>query len=285
MLSEALAIYGRRFVPLVLTCALSLVPANIVMAGSLVFGLASMGFGGVGEARTHSQQIAEQQRKLEEKPPATPEERDLRVQQLQREAAEGGTQFNSDFLRSVLQLLYAAFIAVAILLAGIALAHAAVVPLVLGGAEGPASAWAAVAARLRELGRTALIGVPLVALASLFLLVPGIAVACGFGFAIPVAMSERLAGKAALQRSWELMKGHWLPTLGIWALIATFTIAASAASALAPPGPWRAVISGAVRLLTYPYALILLVLLYQRAVSTSGGAPRPDSSAPGSAGT
>src|SRR5207302_878860 len=89
--------------------------------------------------------------------------------------------------------------------------------------------------------------------------------AVGFSLAIPAAMSERVAGRAALQRSWNLVRGQWAAAAGIWALTAVFTVAASAASGLVAPGPWRAVISSAVRLVTYPFPLVALVLLYQRA--------------------
>ncbi|MCA1826981.1 MAG: hypothetical protein ABR567_01290 [Myxococcales bacterium] len=285
MFGEALAIYRRRFGALVLTCALALVPANLLMSGTVLIGLAGMGAAGVGEAGTHTEQVQEKTRDLKESPPASPEERNARVNQLGREAFEGGSVFDAGLLRHAVPLAYAVLIVVTILLAGIALAHAAVVPLVLGGALGPAGAWATVASRLRELGRTAILGAPLVGLASLFCIVPGIIAAVGFSLAIPAAMSERLGGKAALQRSWNLLRGHWPMAVAAWALMAIFTVAASMASMLVAPGPWRSVVSGCVRLVTYPFPLVVLVLLYRKAVSTSAGSPRLDSSARGSPGT
>jgi len=112
--------------------------------------------------------------------------------------------------------------------------------------------------------------IPFVALGALFLLLPGIAVAVGFAFAVPVTMSEGISGRAALERSWSLMRGHWVPAIGVFALIAGLTLLASAASMLGPPGPWRAAISTGIRLLTYPLPLIALVLLYQRARRQEG---------------
>jgi hypothetical protein len=278
MLRQALGIYRRHFGALVLTCALSIVPANLLMAGAVMFGVASLGGAGVAESRTQSQQIEEKKRDLQEKPPPTTVDRDIRVQQLWREAVDGSAAFDANLLRQALPAAYAVLIAVAILLAGLALAHAAVVPLVLafeqGAARGPAHAWAVVASRLQALLWTALLGVPLVALGSLFLLVPGVVLAIGFGFAVPVAMSEGLSGRAALQRSWALSRGHWLPMLGIFALIAICTLLASGLSVLAPAGPARAALSTLVRLIAYPPALVALVLLYERARRGEGAVVR-----------
>lgn len=269
MLAEAFAIYRKRFGALVLTCALALIPANLLMAGTVLVGVAGIGTASTAEVQEKTQDL--QQR------PA--DERKTQLRQLAHEAMDSGGAFTA---RNGLQLAYAVLIVVAILLVGIALAHAAIVPLVLGTASGPAGAWAAVATRLRELGSTVVLAVPIVAIASLFCVVPGVIAAVGFGLAIPAAMSERLPGKAALERSWNLMRGHWGEALAIWALIAAFTIVASLASRSVPPGPWRAVVSGVVRLVTYPFPLVALVLLY---VNTSGESRLPDSSARGSPGT
>ena len=101
----------------------------------------------------------------------------------------------------------------------------------------------------------------------------------GFSFGIPVTMVERLSGRAALERSWSLCRGRWAALFGIWLSIAIFTVLASAAAGLAPAGPWRSLVAGLVRLVTYPLPLVALALLYQRAISTSAESPRPDSSA------
>ena len=285
MLGRAFDIYRRNLGALVLTCGLSLIPANLLMSGAVMFGLAGMGAGGVAEARTHTDQVLEKQRKLDEKPPDTLEDREVRLRQIGREAFEGKAAFDANFLRDLLSISYAVLIGVAILLAGLCLAQAAVVPLVFdlraGRPSGPARAWGAVASRFGALVKTALYGVPLIALGCLFLIVPGFILAMGFSFAIPVAVAEGLSGRAALERSWSLCSGRWKALFGIWLLIAIFTVLASAVSAIAPAGPWRSLLAGFVRVVTYPIPLIALVLLYQRAVSTSAAAPRPDSSARG----
>src|SRR5256885_177112 len=104
MLARAFSIYGRNLGALVLTCGLALIPANLLMSGAVIFGLASMGAGGVAETRTHTEEVADKQRKLSEKPPQTPEDREVRVRQLGREAVEAKApfDFNADFLRGAL---------------------------------------------------------------------------------------------------------------------------------------------------------------------------------------
>jgi len=81
MLAEAFALYRRHFGALVLTCALALVPANLLAAGAVLFGIASLGSAGVAEAQTtHAEQVQKKQRDLQEKPPTSDADRDARVQ-------------------------------------------------------------------------------------------------------------------------------------------------------------------------------------------------------------
>lgn len=269
MLPQALAIYRRHFALVVLTCALSLVPANLLTAGAVVFGLATLNTEGVAEARTPSQDKPEKTRYLQEKSPAAGE-REERVRQLGRAAVQGDSTFDAEVLRKALPVAYAVLIAVLLLLAGLLLSLAALVPLVrdlqAGTPTGSAHAWAVVGSRFGALAWTALLAVPLVAVGAVLCVLPGIAVAVGFAFAVPVAMSESVSGRAALERSWMLVRRHWVPVLGVWALIALFTLLASGVSMLAPPGLWRPVVSGAVRLIAYPLPLLALVLQYERAV-------------------
>src|SRR5207248_2935557 len=67
--AEALALYGKHFGALVLTCAIALLPATLLAAGAVRFGLATLGRGDFSAARNHSEQIHEKQRELLEKPP------------------------------------------------------------------------------------------------------------------------------------------------------------------------------------------------------------------------
>ena len=270
MLSRALALYRRDFSVLVLTCAVALLPANLLAAGAVVFGLAALGSGGMAEARTHSQQIQEQQRSLQESPSRQPEDQAQRARQIGREAFEGGAASTSDplvVLRGFLPIAYATLIVAAVLLAGLFLAQGAATALILELAEGrpagPGQAWAAAASRIGPLAATGMLAAALVALGALFFVLPGLILAAGFSLAAPLVIREGLAGRIALEASWHRLRGHWGPAIGMWALIVAFSLIASGVSALLPPGVWRLLASALVRVVLYPLPIAGLVLLYR----------------------
>ena len=265
MFARALALYRTHFAALLLTSAIALVPANLLMAGVVRFGLATMS----------SVQPSE--------PPALD---DLKTKLLSQDSHAAPPQ-PREFLQKVLPLLYAAVVVVALLIAGLTLAHAALVPLVLEAAGGrpcgPAQAWGAVGHRFAGLLRTWLLALALVALGTVFCVLPGIVLAAGFAFAAPVTMREGLAGRDALERSWALAKGQWPRVLAMFSLIVLFTALGSLAAGVTASTGGKLALSALVRLLTYPLPLVGLVLLYE--VSTSAEARHPGNSAPGSAGT
>jgi len=267
VLRQALALYGRHFGSLVLTCAVALLPANLLAAGAVVFGLGALGSGGIAETQTHSEQIQQKQQDLRDKPPVSTEARDERTRQLGREAIEGGAAFDARHIfGNLLPFAYATAIVAGLLLAGLFLAHAAAVPLVLTFVErktaGPAHAWAVVASRIGPLFATGLLGAALVALGAVFFILPGLVLAAGFSLAPPLVIREGLSGRAALERSWDLLRGRWAWALLFWALIVVFSVLGSAAADLLPPGPWRPAASTLIRVLLYPLPLTGLVLLY-----------------------
>ena len=268
MTSEALALYGRHFGALVLTCAIALLPATLLAAGAVRFGLAALGRGEVGEARSHSEQIHEKQRELLEKPPASEEVRSERVQQLGREALEGRAAFNArSLLDNVVPIASTTAIFVLLLLAGLFLAHAAAVPLVLelcqGRSAGPAHAWAGAGSCIGAVLLTALTCAALATFGALFFVIPGLILAAGFSLAAPLVVVEGFRGRAALERSWEQLEGHWGQALWMWILIVAFSVLASAVALLLPPGPWRPIATALIRALLYPLPLTGLVLIYR----------------------
>ncbi|HET7788747.1 MAG TPA: hypothetical protein VFL36_22415 [Myxococcales bacterium] len=271
MLAQALSLYRRHFLALVLTCAVALVPANLLAAGAVAFGLSWLGVGGVAEARsTRTQEVQQHQRDLQESPPPTQASRDLRVEQLRGAAVDGaGATGASDMVRAALPVAYATAMIAALLLAGLFLAHAAAVPLVLelceGRAAGASHAWAHVATRLGAVAVTGLLGAALVTVGALCFIVPGLLLAASFSLAPAIAMREDLSGRAALEQSWHRLRGHWAAALGMWALIVAFSVLASLAAVALPPGPGRPLVAALVRVLLYPLPLAGLVLLYRDA--------------------
>jgi hypothetical protein len=267
---EALALYGRNFWALVLTCAIAVLPATLLAAGAVRFGVAALSRDEVAEPLSHSEQIQEKQRELLEKPPADEEVRTERVRQLGREALEGRAAFDGHhILDNVGPIAVETAAFVLFLLAGLFLAHAAAVPLVLelchGRSAGPAHAWAAAGSRIGAVLLTALSSSLLVALGALFFVIPGFVLAVGFSLAPPLVVLEGLRGRAALERSWRLLEGNWGQALWAWILIVAFSAMASAGALLLPPGPWRPVVSALICALLYPLPLTGLILIYRDA--------------------
>ena len=270
MLAAALHLYRKHFGALILTCAVALAPASLLATGVVAFGLGALGSGGLAEAKTHGEQIQQRQQELQDEPPPSPELRDERAQQLGREALQGEAAFDMrHFFGKLLPVAYATAMVAAVLLAGLFLAHAATVPLVLawarGDPTGPGQAWAVVGSRFGKLAITGLLGAILVALGALFFVIPGLLLAVGFALAPPLVILEGLSGRAALEQSWRLMRGRWAPALLLWALIVVFSVIASGAAVVLRAGRWEPVIATVIRVVLYPLPLVGLVLLYAEA--------------------
>jgi hypothetical protein len=269
VLSQALSLYRRHFGALVLTCAVALLPASLLAVGAVMFGVASLGDGGLADAPSHTRQVQEKQHDLREKPPPAAEQ-ETRARQLGREALEGGPSSDVlQILRRFASISYAIVIFATLLLTGLFLAHAAAVPLVLdlveGRPTGPAHAWAVVGGRIGPLLATGLTGAFLVAIGALFFIIPGVVLAAGFSLAPPLAILENVSGRLALERSWRHLRGRWGQVLAMWALILLFSALASGVAFLLPFGPWRLLASGLVRIVLYPLPIAGLVLIYRDA--------------------
>jgi hypothetical protein len=256
--AQTLALLRARYSAILLTSALALLPANLLGAGAVRFGL---GLLGAGEgAKTHTQQIQDKERDLVEKgSPA--EERHV----LARDALRGKSSYDWHDLGALFPLAGAAAVGLAILLLGLALAHAALVPIVLGTARRPSEAWAIVGARMGGLLLTGVQGALLIALGTVLFLLPGIAAMLAFAFAVPAVVIEGLSGSAALDRSWRLIRGRLGPVLVMWALIAALTAGSIVLAELMPAGAWRLLGGSLLRTLTYPVPLVGLIVLYAEA--------------------
>ena len=266
MFGRALGQYRRRFAAVLLTCALALIPANAMMAGAVVFGVATLG----------ERKLPDAQPKAEAAPQAGAPGNDAVLRNGVKATEPDLPLFRLLATAAWTVVVYAVF-----LLLGIALAQAALVPLLLGGARGPAEAWAAVAQRFGALFGTGLGGAALVAAGLVLCVLPGLLAAIFLAFTIPVVMTERLSGRAALERSAMLVKRCWLRVLGLCLLTAAFTALATLV-AWRVPAPWQMFVSAAVRVLLYPLPLCALVLLFEESLQPHAPhAIRAQSPAPG----
>ncbi len=259
MFAQALAVYRRHFVALVLTAGLALLPASALVGGAWVMGLSAA-----------TEQEAGPPAGDENAPPR-PAAGTLDPQRApdahQPEARRADSiQLQLSKLRP---LALALLLGAGALLAATLLALAAVVPVVLGVASGPSQAWALVGARFGCLLATGTLSLALTLLGGCFLVVPGAVLAVGFAFAMPVAMVEGLRGHQALERSWMLMRTEWPSVLAVVVLYLAVLVAGSlGARALIGPGLGQLVGAAVLRMLLLPLAMVALVLLYLRARAT-----------------
>jgi hypothetical protein len=104
------------------------------------------------------------------------------------------------------------------------------------------------------------------------LVIPGIIVLVRLAFAAPVLVVEDLRGRKAIGRSWRLAKGHFWRILGTLVL-AGLIVAIVAAIVSIPgelvvqglgPGAWpiSALVSAFASVLTTPFSMLVIVLLY-----------------------
>lgn len=267
MLGRALALYFTHFGAILLTAGVALVPANLLMAGVVKYGLARISAAGVTDTAPPTPQVEERRDDLGRRDlPAT--EGAQKPPLVGREAVSGGSFLAGRSLRSLGAALYA-LIAIAVLMfAGLLLAHAALVPLVLaldsGQRAGAHEAWVVVAQRLGPLLSTAVVELALIAIGTVLFILPGLLLAAVFAFAVPATLLEGVAGKAALDRSVAMIRGRWGGVLLMLVLMVIFTAASAIATAFVPGGTWRLVVPGAIRVVTYPLPLVGLCLLYRR---------------------
>ncbi len=268
LLTQALAIYRKHFVTLVLTAGLALLPTTALVGGSWVLGLAAMTVQAdgppVGDKVEPPSRTPEKLNKLDvKKAPDAPHLEAALEDSLHLRLAKMGP------------LLLALLAGVAMLLLATLLALAAVVPVVLGAAAGPSHAWGAVGARFRPLLSTGVLSVALTVLGSCLCVVPGAVLAIGFAFAMPVAMVEDLRGLKALERSWVLMRAEWPALLAVVVFYVAVVLGGSlGAHAIVGPGLRQLVAAAVLRMLLLPLALVTLVLLYLRARAAVDGQPR-----------
>jgi hypothetical protein len=247
MIRRALSLYRRHFAALVVTGALAIAPTSLLEGGSLYAVLPRL--------ETDGGTRAEKE--------ARPRGDAARLQRFNISQLEPTHPL--DAIRTVLPLLYQTFWGTLLLAIGAWLALAALSAAVFAEDFSPAHAWHAALTRLGPLFGAILLSGLLIAVGSVFFLVPGIVLAVGLAFSVPAVMQERLAAWAALHRSWHLARDFWPGMLAALVLLIGFSALASALAMLVPEGPLRAVIATGVRCLLWPLPLLGLALAYRAA--------------------
>jgi hypothetical protein len=245
---QALSLYRRHFGALVLTGSLAIAPASLLEGG--------LGHAVLPHLQNHG----------DAPPPKAmlPQGNAARLQQFGRPTTSEAAR-PLEALRAALPILYETFFGVLLLAAGAWLAFAALSAAVFTGNFSAAHAWASAFCRLAQLSWTILLSGAAIALGSLCFFIPGAILAVGLAFSVPAVMEERLSGRAALHRSWQLVRCTWPSVLGLLLLLAAFSAAASGISMLTPPGPLRLLIATAIRAICWPLPLVGLALSYKSA--------------------
>ena len=252
----AFGLYRSAFGKVVITAALALLPALLVMSGAVVFGLAALGAPAPAEASVNTPEVQERRR-------AALASGDQQTHtEVGRDALRATPPVERD-LRHLLPVVYACAVIALLLLIGLSLAQAALVPLAAaGGNLRPSEAWAAVSGRIGPLVQTCLLGAALVAAGTVFLVVPGLLAALAFSFAVPVTLLEGVSGREALDRSWRRMHGRWGRVALAWLGILAVGLFAAAVARQLPWGMARMLVATAIRVVLLPLPLLVLVVAY-----------------------
>lgn len=255
--SQTLELFKARFTALVLTAGLALVPANFLAAGAMRFATAA--------GRTASTEPPSGDQAIDRSP----------ADRLQLRGSSTVKKNAPADLTVMFSVALAAALSLAVLFLGIALAHAALVPVVLGKARGPADAWAVAGSRMGALIATGIPGALVIAAGLVLLVVPGLVAMINFGFAAPVVLAEGLQGKKALDRSCRLMRSRRLAVASMWLLVVLITAFSFAASQQMPPGAWRLAAGTLLRIVAYPLPLLGLIILYRDARRAEAASVHP----------
>lgn len=245
MFSRALSLYRRHFGALVLTGALAIAPASLLAGGSL---------------HAVVPRLSNQSEGPPEKRPR-PEGLAAGLQRFGLPHIEPSHPL--DALTAVLPVLYATFSGVLLLAFGACLALAAFSASVFDEKFSVTHAWGRALSRFGPLFSTILLSGLLIAVGCVLFFLPGAALAVGLAFAIPAVMHERLSGRAALHRSWQLARDHWPAMLGFLVLLAVLSAAAWGLAQLTPDGPLQPLVATAFRCLTWPLPLAGLAVAYE----------------------
>jgi hypothetical protein len=230
---------------------------------------------------TQTEQISERQRALDDRTSrsdvASDSAADTRRDVLRATAAprpEDSTRFTLTWLPFTLTSLSGATVAIGILIIGLFIAQAALLPVVAGCSR-PSEAWAIVARRFRPLLHTTLLAVILITVGLACFALPGVVLALGFSVAAPVVLTEGIGGPGALQRSWDLMRRAWRPQLGIILLGSAAVIAIRWVVARYLPVHGlasRVLLNALVSTLVLPFPIAASAMLYLAARRALDGA-------------
>jgi hypothetical protein len=274
LLQEAVELYSKHFVALVITCGIVLIPVGL-MAGGLAAVITPSG-GEVANLQARSERMQERAKEMRDLQrtmhDGSPEEQDAarkRIQTLGRESARDAAAVTA--AAGGMLARFAAFLLLAILLIplqiiGTFLAQAALIPIVgdraLGGSMQWQQAWALVAKRIVPIVITSILAGLAVGLGLIACVVPGLVLGFLFALSTPVVMLEGKSGVDALKRSAALVKAHWVNVLIVLIVYALVIGISSAIVTAIFHGFLGIALARVVAAVLFPLPTLALVLLY-----------------------
>jgi hypothetical protein len=277
----ALGLYARHFVPLVLTCAVVLLPLGFL--GELarrsmapdeakVAELRARGERNQQRSRYFAKRSGELREKMRSGAPAEQAaaklELDKLSEALSREAAgDGGApqEASTSLMKQVGAMVLLALLLIPLQMLITLLAQAALIGIIgdraLGGQLSPGGAWALALRRLLPLFGVAVLGGLAVGLGLILCVLPGLALALFFSFAAPVVVLEGKGAVGALQRSFKLVRDHFGQTLLVLAVYVALSLGTRWLFGMIA-GAAGMILGQLASALLFPIPTLLLVLLY-----------------------
>lgn len=277
ILKEAYELYRRHARMLLTTCALLFVPAAIVnsCARAVILAPTVAAASTIGATATELEASGRALQDAYDRhaDPGTiarlQAENARRLEELGRRGVEAAGAAMGSFallLLGILGTLVTAFFLYGIVvpLTNGALTIA-VADRVLGGAAGWREVWMLLFRRLGMLLSAVIPAAILIAIGSVFLLIPGLILGLLFAFVSPVVLIEGLRGRAALRRSAELVRSDWLRVAIVIFVFSVLCWLARMLAQLLIPG--SAIFAGSLlgdllTMVLLPVPILGLVLLY-----------------------
>lgn len=281
ILKEAFDLYRRHARALLLTCAVLFVPASIVKSCAMAVITGPTVAAATTAAQTVEMQkedLTNAQRALQEAYAGNVDKKTLEklqgdqrrvVEEMNRRSMMAASAAMGSFTLLILGIL--GTLVTAFFLYGVAMPltngalTVAVADRVLGGNAGWREVWMLLFHRLGPLLTAVIPAAIVVAFGFVMLFVPGLVLGLLFAFVAPVVLIEGLRGRAALQRSAQLVSSDWLRVALMIIVVAVLRFAAVGLSSLFIPRTAlfvSSLVGDLVTMVLLPLPILGTVLLY-----------------------
>ena len=268
ILGEAIELYRKNAVLLIVTAAVAMGPVYVVKNAIMAAALAPMATTGL-EADTDRMRDLQKQMEQAQARGASPAEiQSIAAQQM--EVALGSAKKGLGVLAGIGLMLLGLLLTIPFMILAVYLAQAALTVVVAdrarAGTMGWKEAWQVVLANLGSLVVTSLMVMIGVAVGLVFCILPGLVFSLFAALTIPVLLLEKKSGTTAIRRSVELVKADWVRVIIVLILFGILQAITSWVGGLLVPSRFyflHMLVGDLVSIAVLPIPIIGLVLLYQ----------------------